>query len=272
MILSEVILRSPDGRTAAIGQGDYNSAGDLVGYMLDSIDLNPAPLLVFTEEQRYRTGGLVMPGHRTMRSVLINGTIVASSQAESNRLRRELVEICGDHGADLVAIVFSPEDIEMQLLGTCEGSITFADRGGYQQTFSIRMVCADPIAHSTGTEVQISLGSTATAVENLGNAEVFPTYTIDILTGTLTALSIANASTNKTLELGALSLAAGQQIIVRTTPGLEAVKVDGSSLMAKRTASGRKFPHLRPGENTMTVTATGATVDAIVSYRHGWAS
>lgn len=275
MFLDSLTVIAPTGATVLLGVPSYDAAGALFGFLLDEVDLDPAPLVVYKDERVFSTGGLVTPGRRGAREITVKGEVWARDRVELNTLRRQLVEVLGDFGDDLVEVRFTPENTEVALLGTVEGAPSFKHLGGFVYSFDFRMVCPDPVAYALTPSSQ-ALSPAGESCPMPGNAEVFPTFTITVASGVPTGIRLSNVISGRKLELANLeALSTGDVIVVEASTAYEGtIKAgDGSNLRGKKVA-GTLFLSLEPGPNTLAavVTTGTGTLSVVASWRNGWVS
>lgn len=265
MILRTVTLASQLG-SVTIGEPTYAAGGNVVGFTLSDIELAASPHRLTRESYQVAPGGMVAQSPVEPREVTISGALWATSAAEANALRSELVLACmGD-----VVVRYAPEGEDRELTGLLDGGVEFQQAGGYCMRFRLRLVCANPIAYAANTTTA-AVGGTAGPLVNDGDGEVWPDLAISVSSGTLTALTITNSRTARALRLSGLSAAAGSTITIVQRPGYEEVLVGSVSSMNRLETTSR-FWSLLPGSNSITVTATGASVTTQASYRSGWVS
>jgi hypothetical protein len=264
MILRTISLRSPLA-TVVLGDPSYAS-GHAVGFTLDSAEMNAGPQRLQRDGYPLAPGGMVTQLPVEPREVQLSGRLWATSAAEANALRSQLVQAC----TGLVTIEFAPGAATLELTGLLDGSVELSDPAGYCMRFRLRLVCPDPVAYET-SETTVAVGGAAGPVVNAGDGEVWPDLRFTVVSGTLTALSVSSTRTSRTLALSGLSAAAGTVITVAMLPGYEEVLVGTTPAMHRVTAASR-FWSLLPGSNAVTVTATGASVSGTCSFRSGWVS
>jgi hypothetical protein len=268
VLISTITVVAPDGEQVVLG------ANSVPGYTLESVSLDPAPIAVVRRDLPAVTGGVVLPGRRDVRIVELSGIILAPSATAAHAMRRTLVRVFGDHGKDALRLAYQPENVEVELRGYTDGAPTFTDLGGNLLRFQVSIICPDPVALSTETQtVPVPVGGATASAAHYGDADVWPVITITAV-GSLTGVTVSNAAAGgKAFTLTGLSVAAGQQIVIITTPGRESVKAGGVSVMDKRTTSSR-FWAIKPGSNQLSASYTGSGSAPLVSvtYREGWVS
>lgn len=272
MSTQTVTLTDYTGRTVTLGSVTY-TGGHAHGYTLDSADLSPAPRAPRQQALPLVGGGVVTPGRPGIRVVELAGTIVGRTATEANQLQAALAAIVADQGdSGFTSIRYTPDATLLELSGTLDGTARFeAQKGANLVRYSLRFVCPDPLAYSTTTRSVTAAGSPGTTFTVLGDANVWPTLTAVVASGTVTAITIGNSATGLSVQLTGLSLTTGKTITITTRPGYEAITVDGANGMSKRGTNSR-WIYFRPGTNGFYATVTGGTATVTAAFRDGWAS
>lgn len=168
------------------------------------------------------------------------------------------------------------DDTQRQLAcfyaGGLEGDL---DPGGPTWApYVVSLLAPDPYWTSVNDEEvvygQSDIGTTL-AVINSGDFDAYPVWTI---TGPAAAITVTNVTTGQTFAFtdnGGLSLAAASQLIVDTRPTSQRtdpqVLHDGDSAVFDRLTPTSDLWWLRPGQNNLTITASGTTGSTAVSLR-----
>ena len=271
MIVQNVVLLAPDASYVDLGVWSQDASGGRYGYTLETWELSPAGFGVEVQPLPYTTGALVTNGRRRERNIRLAGTIVGRTDVEVNELRRALVGVLRDWGSDTLSVRFNPEGTPVELRATVREA-TFRTQDGLVR-YDVELVAGDPVAYAlTDTVVTLS-AHPGTLTTHEGDADVWPEFEVEVLTGTPTAIRVGNSTTGEYVELSSLVTAAGEVIAVTTKPGEERVTKDGVTQMNRRTAASR-WPRIQPGANRLyvTVTAGGGTVGGSATYRAGWVS
>jgi hypothetical protein len=254
--------------TVTLGALASGAGGHLSGYTIDDIEMDAAPLVTQTTPLPLAVGGLVPSGSLGVREIVVTGMVLGASRTAVNALRRQLV---GAAAGD-ITVGFTPETSALELSGRIDGTIQFGDGGGHWLTYMVRIVCADPVAYATtdrsATINQVSPGN---AVLTNGDGDVWPTVTVTVTSGTVTAVRVGTSTTGKFLNVSGISLGAGKTVVFTQTPGQEEVLVDGTPAFNKLSVASR-FWTLIPGTNRVYRTVTGGTVTVSIGWRDGWVS
>lgn len=135
----------------------------------------------------------------------------------------------------------------------------------------VSLVAPDPTWTATEedeeTYDQDDLGDTL-AVINDGDYAAYPIWTIG---GPVTAITLNNTTTGKTLALTSLGMLSTDTLTIDTRPSsqretLPVIDQDGLSFYSRLTVNSALW-WLQPGQNNFTITATGATADTSIGLR-----
>lgn len=272
MLIDTVTLAPPTGDPITLTAAPGFEGGARTGFVLDRAEIGvPAPRVDRTP-LLYTVGEHVTSSPEGARPVSLSGSIIAGSRAAVNALRAELLRVCRHHKGGPVAVRYTPADVEVELSCVVE-QVEVPTADGARLSFTLELLAADPVAYRVGAEDTETLGSSGApaTVENMGDTEVWPTFTITgPSSGTTTGLVLGNSSTGETLTLAGLTFESGDVIEVVTRPGYEAITQDGVNLMGKRSA-GAWFWALPPGASGVYLTATGGTgTSGDIAWTPGW--
>lgn len=275
MFYTDLRLIDPTGRTIRFDHFTFDSAANVSGYAVDSLEINPAPVALTRQNLSRAPGAVVVAGRSEAREVRIRGYIVAPTRQSANNYRRSLAAACGDHLGDLSRLYYRAEGHnvakDLYVLPNGQG-VTFGAPEGLLIPFEVNLIAPDPVAYGP-TEQQAlgSPGSPAT-VTNAGNAYVYPTATLTVSgSGTLSSVQVRCQTTGCFFRLDGLAASAGDVIEMVSTPGQEEVTLNGSSVYGKHNSASRWWA-LPPGDSQWFVQRLSgtATVGGTLSWRPGW--
>lgn len=241
------------------------------GFTLERSTLNPGSRVLDRSELPLVNGQTVTPGRLSGRVVELSGTIVADTRQDAHALYEDLVACVGDAGATPVTVRYTPRSTTVELDGYLDGAVTVEPAGGPWLTYTLTLVCPDPVAKSQTTQTAtVGTFASPATVTNAGDATVWPVVTVTI-DGTVTSLRVGNQDTGDYVELDALP--AGDELVIETAPGRESVLLDGVPVMDALTSASRFFG-LRAGTNEVyrTKLAGSGSITASVDWRDGWVS
>ncbi len=154
----------------------------------------------------------------------------------------------GRHRSDLLEFVtISFRCPDPAWYNPAEQTSAFAITGGLQIPMAI------PMTISTLAESQV--------INNTGDLATYPTITIP---GAFTNPTITNVTTGKVIAFSGLTVAGGETLVVDMDA--QTAKVDGTSVMDKRTSASEAWP-LEPGINTVKFeTSTGQATATVAWY------
>ena len=271
MILNSITFTAPSGATITLGSL-IAAGGDLYGYTLGNFSINPAPVPTYNTNLPLISGGVVVPTHRSIRTVKVSGMIVARTANEANQLRRQMIAVLREHLGDNVTVGWTVEDEPRQLEASIVGEVTFEPAGGYNLLYEAELLAADPVAYSTTLSSAATSAVPGTSVSNNGDADVWPTITLTF-TGSVTSVRVGSTTIGRFIEVGSLTTTTGDELVIVTKPGYETVELNGASIMNKVAVASR-FWYLKPGTNEVyhTVTAGAGSATGLVEWNDGWVS
>lgn len=270
MILTEVTLTTTAGATVTLGAPAL-IGGHAVGYTLDKADVSPAPRAPRQQTLPLVGGGVVTPGRPGIRTIEVEGLVIGRTASETNGLARALVEVLADEGdMGFTAIAFEREGTEVQLLGTLDGRVDLEERGGTLIRYRARLVCPDPTAYALDSRSVAAAASPGTDFDVYGDVPAWPTFTLTA-SGAVTSLRIGNTTTGRFVQLDGLDLDTGDEVVITTRPGYEAITINDANGMAYR-ASTSRWVRFVPGANRLYVTVLGGagTLTAAATWADGW--
>jgi hypothetical protein len=251
------------GTPITLGSVTYTN-GAPAGFTLEELSLNAAPRTVYKSDLPLISGGLVAPGRATYRTVVAAGMIVGADANAVQVLRASLISACADRGLEPVAVRWVSDGVERELKGFLDGSVEITSTGSHFLSYSFTLICPDPVAQST----TVSNGVLGTSVSNSGSSEVWPTFSVEFA-GTVTSVRVGNSTTGEYLQLD--DLPAGVDLEIVTSPGFEAITLDGVSILNCLAVTSR-FPSLQPGANDVyvTVLSGGGSAAGTLTWHAGW--
>jgi len=262
MNFSKVTLTGPTGDFVELGVYDFVQRS---GFTLERASIQPASRVVFSDNLPLVPGGIVAPGRITGRIVELSGTVVGNDDQETYNLARELVLVTKDRGFSPILVTYEAGGIDLELEGFLSGVVEIRPvEDSAWLSYSLTIECADPVAKAEPKEELIP-----GEVEVGGNADVFPTITLD-LTGEVTSVRVSSTTAGEFVQLDGVASAA-LQIVIDTRPGFERVEVDGVSALNLLNLSSVFF-NLVPGTNDITVTVLTGTGSAVgtINWRNGF--
>lgn len=266
MLLEQITLIG-NGATIVLGDLTFDEDSNATGYTIDRADLDPADYMVRKEDLPLAYGGVVTQGPPTYREVSITGMVLGTSATHAHELRRELVACLRGQ----VSIRYTPEADELELIGRLDGSIDFSEAGGPYLSYQMKIACADPVAYKVEASSAEIATTPGTECMNEGDGPVWPSFSFEVTSGTVTGAKVTNSTSGRYLELTGLSLTTGDVIEITSQPGYEDVLIEGVSSLDKLTL-GSRFFDLRPGVNTLIKVITGGGADVTAGWRSGWVS
>jgi hypothetical protein len=278
MIYDACTLVSPAG-TLALGAVTHTPAGTS-GFTVE-VNTAAAPLVIYRQELRQAPGGIVVPGRRGPREVVISGQVLGVDRNDLAERWAELLGFLTDLDGELLGVqvtvpaadIFT-SSVTRVMYGAIDGGLNVERVTPLAEAFEVRLVCPDPVAYDTDTSVDTLAAAPGVSVTNAGDATVGATFVVaGPPSGTTTGLRVGNTTTGRKVELAGLEFEAGDELVVVTTPGREEVTLNGASIAGTVDVASR-WPLLVPGTNRLylTRTAGSGTMSGTVEWRSGWVS
>lgn len=271
---TNLTLTAPGGTKIEFDKLTVNSAGDVIGFVLDNWTNNPAPVATYVEDIPLVTGSVVVAGRHSARKVTIEGTILAETPYQAQAMRATVVSLCRDRWGAPITMSWTPAGQPTRRLELLpyQQSVEFDDgddRAGLRIPFRMFFIAPDPVAYAS--EVQVTITGTYSspqAVTNTGSADAFPTI-VGVVSGSGQAnqVRVGNKTLGRYINLSSLGASSGDEITIIMEPGYEAVLLNGVSVYAKRSSASRWW-YLRPGSNNVYAEVTSGT--ATVAWEASW--
>ena len=307
MILRQITVLSPTGESVVLGawthgkdgmvdpgSWTFDSFGNASGFTLEEITMHPAPVVVRRRHFPTFAGGVVASGRADIRDVTLTGTIVASSLDAANKLRRQLIRVCGDPYTSSTKLMYTPEAAvgQVALSGIVE-KVEVTEKGGFHLGYSIAFVAGDPHAQSTTpTTAQFDVTAHTADATNRGDVEISPTINLHLVyssalsglevrvrnttTGGHLIISNLPAPITYSYEQGSGSVqVTGLPLTIVTRPGYENISYgsDPSTNLLSHRVAGTTWPTMAPGNNHFTLTLTGVNLaEGSLTWNDGWSA
>jgi hypothetical protein len=271
MIYDTCTLIAPSGATLALGTVTHTATASH-GYICE-LDTSPAPLSLYRADLLQAAGSVVVPGKRQAREITIRGTVLGQTQADLASRWSTLMGFFDDLGGDLLGVRFTVGTVTRTLYGAVDGGLAVRRVTPLAEEFEVTIICPSPLASgSTLRTVTLSAHPGTTAV-NAGDGAVPVTFRVaGPSSGTATAVRVGNSNNGTFVEVSGISLTAGGELIIDTTPGRETVLLNDASIAGKVTPLSRWVTVRGTGKLYVTRTAGSGTVTGTAEWVDGWVS
>jgi len=274
VLIGSVTLSSSSG-SAVIGGWDAIGSGAGASLLLDGYDLGPAEITGTVLELAGHRGAHPVASRLKPRYPRLDVTAAGRSTDESNRLARALLAVVLGDGDGRVDVTLSYDRGGVQVSSVVQvyGKPTAEPDPSHAQVvkLSIPLIQVDPLMYDTNeSDVTLTSGAPAVEIRNSG-ALVWPEFRVNVTSGTVTALTIHH-SRGQSMTLSGLALTASSpDLLIVTDPVSRFVGIDGVPHWDRWSPSSQ-FVAITSGVQQLSISATGGSATADVSWRTGYAS
>ena len=197
----------------------------------------------------------------TAQPILVEGTSPALVRAKLRSLLSALNPVRGDGRLKVVSHDGTARELVCRYSGGMEVEERKGTKGRLWQAAVPVFHASDPFWYDVAYTT-VSLGVGTTAVNNTGDVDAWPEWTIN---GPFSSVTITNNTTGKTIAL-TVSVASGETVTIDTRPGRKTVKRnDGTNLYPYLSAASFLWP-LIPGSNSVVIAGVAITLN----YKRRW--